>query len=138
MSEEVKAKYIKGMPWGGIADNGDVVLFQLVYKDGSAEKFAFDSEVGQMLLGNLRGYAEEAAKTRASGTSKVAEGTAPYRVTNILRAGPSVDGTMVSVEFATASGFPLALAMTNDQAKQTVELLQRSIQAAQKSKDSLN
>ena len=134
MTEEVKAKYIKGMPWGGIANDGNIVLFQLVYQDGSAEKFAFDSEVGQMLLGNLRGYAEEAAKTRASAISKVPMGTAPYRVTNILRAGPSIDGTMVSVEFATTSGFPLALAMSPDQAKLTIELLQRSVQAAQKPK----
>ena len=52
---------------------------------------------------------------------------APYRVTEVVSSGNSPDGSIVAVNYNTTHGFPLSIAMTPDQARQTIEFLQREI-----------
>lgn len=138
MSEAIEARYIQDMPWGGVANQGNVVMFRLTFKDGRGEKYAFDSDLGALLLGNLHQYSAMAANVKLKGPERAIESAAPYKVTRVARSGYSLDGKIVSIEFATGHGFPVSLAMTPDQAKQTIEFLQREILLAAKPQDNRN
>jgi hypothetical protein len=138
MSERIQARYIQDMPWGGVANQGNVVMFRLTFKDGSDEKYAFDADLGPLLLANLHQYASMAANLKVKGAERAIESAAPYKVTRVARSGYSLDGNFVTVEFATGHGFPVVLAMTPDQAKQTIEFLQREILLAAKPQDNRN
>jgi hypothetical protein len=127
MSETIQARYIQDMPWGAVAAQGNVVMFQFVFKDGTQEKYAFDTELGPLLIGNLHQYSANAAAVKLKGPERAIETAAPYRVTRVARSGFSPDGKIVSIEFATGHGFPISLALTPEQAQQTIEFLQREI-----------
>jgi hypothetical protein len=134
----MEARYIQNMPWGGVANQGNVILFRLTFKDGSDEKYAFDDALAPLLIGNLHQYAEMAANVKVKGPERALESAAPYKVTRVARSGHSLDGKILSIEFATGHGFPVSVAMSPEQAQQTIEFLQREILLARNPRDTRN
>jgi hypothetical protein len=128
---DINARVIRDMPWGGAANQGQVVVFDLKFDDGNRERFACPISTVQLLLGNLTQYASMAEAVRAKAPERALVEAAPYRAVDVVRSGHSPDGTMIAVEYNTTHGFPLSIAMTPDQAKQTIEFLQREILLAE-------
>jgi hypothetical protein len=91
-----------------------------------------------LLMGNLTQYANMAEAVRVKVPDRSVVEAAPYRATEVVRSGHSLDGTIVSVEDNTTHGFPLSIALTPDQARQTIESLQREILLAQNPADTRN
>jgi hypothetical protein len=129
----IQAHLIVDMPWGGVANQGQQILFDLRFEDGQVVKFACSISTLPLLMGNLMQYAKMAEAVRVKSPGRTIVEAAPYRVTEIVRSGHSLDGTIVSVDYNTAHGFPLSVAMTLDQAKQTIEFLEREILLAKQS-----
>jgi len=127
----ISARYIKNMPWGGAANQGQQILFDFTFHDGTAEKYACDLSLVQLLLGNLTQYAAMAEAQRVKMPSRTVASAAPYRVAKVGRSGHSPDGEILSVEFETTHGFPVGIAMTPDQARQTIEFLEREMLLAE-------
>ena len=138
MGEHMEARHIQNIPWGGVANQGQFVLFDLTFADGSSERYACPLSTVPLLMGNLMQYANMAEAVRTKGTGRTIVEAAPYRATEVVRSGHSLDGSIVSVEYNTTHGFPLSIAMTTEQAKQTIEFLQREILLAENPIDSRN
>lgn len=134
--DAISVRLIRDMPWGGSANQGEHVLFRLVFHDGTDEKFAFSHELGQIILGNLTQYCSIAYQERTKPASRALESSAPYRATpGSLRTGHSADGKMVTLQVGTTHGFPVAIAMSLEMARQTIESLQKEILLAEQPKD---
>jgi hypothetical protein len=123
------------MPWGGVANQGQHILFDLAFADGSRERYGCPISTVQLLMGNLMQYAAMAEAVRVKAPARAVVEAAPYRVTEVVSSGFSPDGSIVAVNYNTTHGFPLSIAMTPDQARQTIEFLQREILLSSKSED---
>jgi hypothetical protein len=131
MSGTISARVIQNIPWGGVASQGQFILFDLQFNDGTSEKYACPISTVPLLVGNITQYASMAEAVRIKGPDRSIVEAAPYRATEVFRSGHSPDGSIVSVEYNTTHGFPVSIAMTPDQARQTIEFLQREILLAQ-------
>lgn len=123
----VEAKLITDVPWGGVANQGQHVLFDLRFADGARERYACPISTVPLLLGNLMQYASMAEAVRVKAPPRSIVEAAPYRVTEVVSSGNSPDGSIVALNYNTTHGFPLSIATTPDQARQTIEFLQREI-----------
>jgi hypothetical protein len=123
----IQTRLIVDMPWGGVANQGQHIVFDLRFEDGQTDRYACPISTVPLLIGNLTQYASMAEAVRAKAPARAIVEAAPYRITEVVRSGYSMDGTIVSVEYNTTHGFPLSIAMTPDQARQTIEFLQREI-----------
>jgi hypothetical protein len=123
----ILARLITDIPWGGVANQGQHVLFDLRFDDGQSERYACPISTVPLLMGNLMQYANMAETVRVKAPSRSIVEAAPYRVTEVVSSGHSPDGAIVAVNYNTTHGFPLSIAMTPDQARQTIEFLQREL-----------
>jgi hypothetical protein len=131
MSEHTQAREIVDMPWGGVAMQGQYILFDLRFSDGGAQRYACQISTVPLLLGNLSQYANMAENVRMQAPDRAIMEASPYKVTEVIRSGYSLDGKIVSVEYNTTHGFPVSIALTPDQARRTIEFLQREILLAE-------
>jgi hypothetical protein len=127
MAQQIEAREIKNMPWGGAVNQGQAIGFRLAFHDGPDETYVCALALLPLLMGNLTQYANMAEAVRVKASPRTPVAAAPYRVTKVPRSGFSPDGKLVSVEFETTHGFPLSIAMSPELAKQTIEFLQREI-----------
>jgi hypothetical protein len=123
----INARLLVDIPWGGVANQGQHILFDLRFADGETERYACPISTVPLLLGNLTQYAHMAETVRVKAPARAIVEAAPYRVTEVVSSGNSPDGSIVAVNYNTTHGFPLSIAMTPDQARQTIEFLQREI-----------
>jgi hypothetical protein len=137
-AKTIQARQVQDIPWGGVANQGQFVLFDLTFADGSRERYACPVSTMPLLVGNLTQYAGMAEAVRVKGSGRTIAESAPYRATEVVRSGHALDGSIVSIEYNTTHGFPVAVAMTIEQAQQTIEFLQREILLAQNPQDSRN
>lgn len=129
-----KHRVLKAVPKGGSIDYGQAIEFTFVFADGTKEDFACPAHLISQLLGNLSQYGGLAARMRASsGPGSLVELANMYQITNVTRAGHTDGGKLIALEVGTDQGFPIQLAMTPDQAKKTIGLLQTELLRAQKS-----
>jgi hypothetical protein len=131
----MEARLIIDIPWGGVANQGQHVLFDLTFHDGQRERYACAISTVPLLMGNLMQYASMAEAVRVKAPPRSLVEAAPYRVTEVVSSGNSPDGSTVAVNYNTTHGFPLSIAMTPDQARQTIEFLQREILLAAQPQD---
>jgi hypothetical protein len=127
MSRAISARVIRNIPWGGAATQGQFILFDLQFNDGTSEKYACPISVVPLLVGNIRQYTSMADTVRIKGPDYSVIEAAPYRATDVFRSGHAADGSIVSVEYNTTHGFPVSIAMTPDQARRSIEFLQREL-----------
>ncbi|MGA7680193.1 MAG: hypothetical protein WCA54_08440 [Pseudolabrys sp.] len=124
MTDSIEAHYIKGVPWGGAANEGQQILFRLSFHGDQPDvNFACDFAFVPLLLGNLTEYARRAEAQRV----RSAETIHPYLVTEVAKSGITTDKKLVWIDFNTNQGFPLSVAMTSEQAQQTIDLLVRQM-----------
>lgn len=127
----VQARLITNMPRGGVANQGQHVLFDLRFEDGSEEQYACAISTLPLLVGNLTQYGSMAEAVRVKAPPRSIVEAAPYRVTDVVNSGNAPDGSIVAITYNTTHGFPLSIAMTPDQARHTIEFLQREILLAE-------
>ena len=123
MTDSIEAHYIKGVPWGGAANEGQQILFRLSFHGDQPDvNFACDFAFVPLLPGNLTEYARRAAQRVRS-----AETIYPYLVTEVAKSGITTNKKLVWIDFNTNQGFPLSVAMTSEQAQQIIDLLVRQM-----------
>jgi hypothetical protein len=127
----ISARFIVNVPWGGVANQGQHILFDLQFEDGGRERYACAISTVPLVMGNLTQYAHMAEGVRVKSPGRAVLESAPYRATEVFRSGHAPDGSIVSVDYNTTHGFPVSIAMTPDQARQTIEFLQRELLLAQ-------
>src|SRR5437764_106430 len=116
---------------GGCASDGHAVTFVLEFEGGTRERVFCDYELMPLLVGNLTHYASMAAESQTRMPQNTRMFATPYHVTKLVRSGHSPDGRIVVLELDTNHGFPLQIAMTPEQSRQTIEALQiESLEAA--------
>jgi hypothetical protein len=65
MTDNIEAHYIKGVPWGGAANDGQQILFRLSFHGDQPDvNLACDFAFVPLLLGNLTEYARRAEAQR--------------------------------------------------------------------------
>jgi hypothetical protein len=82
------------------------------------------------LLGNIRQYGAMADASRIKPGASALDVSAPYVVALVDRGAHSDDGLTIAIEFGVSDGFPIQLAMTPDQARETIEILQHELTLA--------
>ncbi|MBV9984482.1 hypothetical protein [Bradyrhizobium sp.] len=123
----MQARFVLDMPWGGVANQGQYVLFDLRFNDATTERYACSLSLVPLIVGNLTQYAGMAEAVRVKGRDRAIIEAAPYRATEVLNSGHAIDGSVVTVEFNTTHGFPVSIALTPEQALQTIDFLQREL-----------
>jgi hypothetical protein len=131
----MEAILITDIPWGGVANQGQHILFDLRFADGQTERYACAISTVPLLMGNLTQYASMAEAVRVKAPPRSIVEAAPYRVTEVVSSGNAPDGSIVAITYNTTHGFPLSIAMTPDQARTTIEFLQREILLASRPQD---
>jgi hypothetical protein len=131
----MEARLIVDIPYGGAANQGQHIFFDLRFDDGQSERYACPISTVPLLMGNLIQYASMAEAVRVKAPARAIVEAAPYRVTEVVSSGNSPDGKIVAVNYNTTHGFPLSIAMTPDQARTTIEFLQREILLAAQPQD---
>src|ERR1700728_2666674 len=116
----IHARAIVDTPWGGVANRGHQILFDLRFANGERERYACPTSAVPLLLGNLTQYAAMAEAVRTTEPDRAIVQAAPYKVTEVVSTAHSTDGRMVTVNYNTTHGFPLSIAMTPDQVWQTI------------------
>ena len=111
----VQPHLIVDMPWGGVANQGQRVAFDLRFEDGQVGKFVCSISTLPLLMGNFMQYAKMAEAVKVKSPGRTIVKAAPYKLGILI--GHSLDGTIVSVDYNTTQGFPLSVAMTLEQAK---------------------
>lgn len=129
---KVSAVRIKNITGGGSVEGGTSIFFNILFEDGQTDTFVCDLVLLPLFLGNLTAYANIAEGERLKRSGRQTAAGAPYIVTEVFRSGHTTDGKRVMVEMNTEHGFPLQIAMTFDQAAQTIEFLQREMLLAGK------
>jgi hypothetical protein len=124
---KISARLISNIPWGGVANQGQHVLFDLHFQDGGPDRYACPISTMPLLVGNLTQYAGMAEAVRTKGADRAVIEAAPYRATEVVRSGHGLDGSFVTIEYNTTHGFPVSIALTLEQAQQTIEFLQREM-----------
>jgi hypothetical protein len=123
----IQARLVIDVPWGGVANQGQHILFDFRFEDGSGERYACPISTVPLLVGNITQYANMAEAVRIKAPPRSIVESAPYRATEVVSSGNSPDGSIVAITYNTTHGFPVSIAMTPDQARQTIEFLQREI-----------
>ena len=130
---KMEAHYIKNIVWGGSGNQGQQIHFRLAFHGSQPEaNFTCDLSLVPMLLGNILEYARKADAERVKAQGQTVIAATPYVVTKVNRSGHTLDGKLVSVLVETNQGFPLEIAMTPDQAQQTIDALLREMLRAGK------
>jgi hypothetical protein len=132
MNDIKQGRHITGIPRGGSANHGHAVAFVLKFGDGTEEQYFCDYSLLPLLVGNLKHYGDLAERIQSGMPRNAIKLSAPYVITKVVRSAHSLDGKTVAVEFDTNQGFPLEIAMTQEQALQTIEFLHREIRRAAK------
>jgi hypothetical protein len=127
MMATIQARLIMDIPWGGVANQGQHILFDLRFADGQSERYACPISTVPLLMGNLTQYASMAEAVRSKAPDRALVEAAPYRVTEVVSSGYSSDGSIIAVNYSKTHGFPVSIALTPDQARQTIEFLQREL-----------
>jgi len=130
MAKTIDARPIKNIINGGVVEAGHGVFFTFLLQDDTQESFHCGYDLVPKLIGNLRQYGSMAQQTRSPVAGRSMELASPYRVAKITRAAHSDDGKVIVFEAAVTDGFPVQLAMSLDQARQTIELLQTELTLA--------
>jgi hypothetical protein len=131
----MEARLIVDIPYGGAANQGQHIFFDLAFDGGQRERYACPISTVPLLMGNLAQYASMAEAVRIKAPARAIVEAAPYRVTEVVSSGNAPDGSIVAVTYNTTHGFPLSIAMTPDQARTTIEFLQREILLAAQPQD---
>ena len=124
MTDSIEAHYIKGVPWGGAANEGQQILFRLSFHGDQPDvNFACDFAFVPLLLGNLTEYARRAEAQRV----RSAETIHPYLVTEVTKSGITTDKKLVWIDFNTNQGFALSGRHDVRARQQTIDLLVRQM-----------
>lgn len=114
---------IKRVVNGQSIDRDQTVRFDFEFQDGSREAFHASCQDLPKIVGDLRGFASAAERSRRSGASKPVEMVNPYQATG---ARAERVGSMIVIRFPTADGIPLLVALEDS----TCGILQREIEHA--------
>jgi hypothetical protein len=132
MTEVLQSREFIGITNGGAAEGGNTVYFELQFEGDERVVFNCDHSLIAKLLGNIRQYGAMADSVRKNEGKPPLEVSAPYFVDTVKRAGHSEDGQTIALQMTAEEGFPLEIAMTPDQARRVIQLLQTELIAAAK------
>ena len=132
MAEVLQSREFIGITNGGAAEGGNTVYFELQFEGDERVVFNCDHSLIPKLLGDIRQYGAIADSVRRNEGKPPIEVCVPYFVETVTRAGHSEDGKVIALQLKAEEGFPLEIAMTPDQARLTIELLQTALIAAAK------
>src|SRR5581483_9244743 len=97
----ISIRLIGNIPWGGAANQGQHVVFDLQFERGERERYACPIGTMPLLVGNLIQYAGMAEAVRIKSAGRTLVESTPYKATEVLRSGHSLDGSTVFVEYNT-------------------------------------
>jgi hypothetical protein len=132
MAETIQSREFIGITNGGAAEGGNTVFFELQFEGDERVVFNCDHSLVSKLLGNIRQYGAMADSVRRNEGKPPVEVRAPYFLEAVTRAGHSEDGKTIALQLAAEEGFPLEVAMTPDQARRVIQLLQTALIEAAK------
>lgn len=132
MPEILQSREFIGITNGGAAEGGNTVFFELQFEGDERVVFNCDHSLVGKLLGNIRQYGAIADSVRRNEGKPPVEVCVPYFLETVTRAGHSEDGKTIALQMVAEEGFPLEVAMTPDQARLTIELLQTALVEAAK------
>jgi hypothetical protein len=132
MAEVLQSREFIGITNGGAAEGGNTVFFELQFEGDERVVFNCDHSLIAKLLGNIRQYGAMADSVRSKEGKPALEVSAPYFLEAVTRAGHSEDGKTIALQMAAEEGFPLEIAMTPDQARRVIHLLQTELVEAAK------
>jgi hypothetical protein len=132
MTEVLQSREFIGITNGGAAEGGNTVFFELQFAGDERVVFNCDHSLIGKLLGNIRQYGAMADSVRKNDGKPPLEVRVPYFIETVARAGHSEDGKTIALQMVAEEGFPLEIAMTPDQARLTIQLLQTALIEAAK------
>ena len=121
---------IKSIPFGGPVQGGHGIGFTIEFEGGETENFYCRYDQMQMIVSNLISFTSLAEQLLAGTPKESVQVATPYRLTKIGRTGHTDDGKAIAIEVVTDLGFPFQLAMTPEQALETIERLQNELTLA--------
>jgi hypothetical protein len=110
------------------SDHGETTEFEAAFADGTKELLSCRLDTFAKIIVKLRNFAQAAAKMREGYTARVAL-VSPFEVNRVTDSAVAQNG-MIAIEFGVTEGMPIQLAMTQDMARRTMELLGRSLAQA--------
>ena len=132
MTETIQSREFVDITNGGAAEGGHTVYFELQFEGDERVVFNCDHALIPKLLGNIRQYGAMADSVRVKEGKPSLEVRAPYFVETVTRAGHSEDGKTIALQMVAEEGFPLEIAMTPDQARRIIQLMQTELIEAAK------
>jgi hypothetical protein len=127
MAEVLQSREFIGITNGGAAEGGNTVYFELQFEGDERVVFNCDHALIAKLLGNIRQYGAIADSVRINEGKPPVEMRVPYFLDAVTRAGHSEDGKTIALQMTAEEGFPLEIAMTPDQARRVIQLLQTEL-----------
>jgi hypothetical protein len=132
MAEVIQSREFIGITNGGAAEGGHTVYFELQFEGDERVVFNCDHALIAKLLGNIRQYGAMADSIRAKEGNPALEVRVPYFIESVTRAGHTEDGKTIALQMMAEEGFPLEIAMSPDQARRIIQLLQTELMEAAK------
>ncbi|MCW5697211.1 MAG: hypothetical protein KIS96_10845 [Bauldia sp.] len=118
IAEANNAPLVTGIPSGGSIHDGNEVAFSIP-ADGVQHWFRTTPPVLAKIIHQLRTFGDAAAGVRAGAKlESLQEILAPYRVRAMPRFGHSADGQSIAMQFPTAEGVPVTIALSRDMAEE--------------------
>jgi hypothetical protein len=132
MAELTNVRPIKAISRGGPVQGGHGVAFTVLFEDGGEENYYCRYDQLPMLVGNLSNFGSLAEQLLRGLPKEEVQVATPYTFDRLARSGRSDDGKTIALQIATKQGFPLQIAMTPDQAHETIAALQKELTLAGK------